>query len=75
MPTILYHGDKDTRAKLSKKIHRRHSVQNKVSVQPVVITSYEVAMIDRKYLGDHEWKYLIVDEGHRIKNTHCRLIK
>ncbi|RUS80578.1 hypothetical protein EGW08_011672, partial [Elysia chlorotica] len=75
VPTVLYHGHKDTRAKLAKKIHRRHNVQNKVSVQPVVITSYEVAMIDRKYLGNHEWKYLIVDEGHRIKNTHCRLIK
>ena len=22
-----------------------------------------------------EWKYLIVDEGHRIKNLNCRLIK
>ncbi|KAK3777842.1 hypothetical protein RRG08_038090 [Elysia crispata] len=75
VPTVLYHGHKDTRAKLAKKIHRRHNVLNKVSVQPVVITSYEIAMIDRKYLGNHEWKYLIVDEGHRIKNTHCRLIK
>uniref|UniRef100_A0A0B7AEL0 Helicase ATP-binding domain-containing protein n=1 Tax=Arion vulgaris TaxID=1028688 RepID=A0A0B7AEL0_9EUPU len=32
-------------------------------------------MIDRKYLANHKWKYLIVDEGHRIKNTHCRLIR
>lgn len=75
VPAILYHGNKDERTKLAKKIYRRHSVRNKTSVQPVVITSYEVAMIDRKYLGNHEWKYLIVDEGHRIKNTHCRLIK
>ncbi|GFO02771.1 lymphocyte-specific helicase-like [Plakobranchus ocellatus] len=75
VPTILYHGHKDTRAKLAKKIHKRHNIRGKVDVQPVVITSYEVAMIDRRYLGNHEWKYLIVDEGHRIKNTHCRLIK
>ncbi|GFS25332.1 lymphocyte-specific helicase-like [Elysia marginata] len=75
VPTILYHGTKDERAQLAKKIHRGHRIRDKVSVQPVVITSYEVAMIDRRHLGNHEWKYLIVDEGHRIKNTHCRLIK
>ncbi len=23
----------------------------------------------------HDWKYLIVDEGHRIKNFQCKLIR
>ncbi|XP_035824753.1 lymphocyte-specific helicase isoform X2 [Aplysia californica] len=75
VPTVLYHGDKDRRAHLCKRIFRKHEVREGVKVQPVVITSYEIAMIDRKYLSNHEWKYLIVDEGHRIKNTHCRLIR
>lgn len=42
---------------------------------PVVITSYEIAMQDRPFIADHSWKLLIVDEGHRIKNSKCRLIR
>uniref|UniRef100_A0A674BUY4 Proliferation-associated SNF2-like protein n=1 Tax=Salmo trutta TaxID=8032 RepID=A0A674BUY4_SALTR len=42
---------------------------------PVVVTSFEIAMIDRKFLQRFHWKYLIVDEGHRIKNLNCRLVR
>lgn len=42
---------------------------------PVVITSFEIAMNDRKLLQRFQWKYLIVDEGHRIKNLNCRLVQ
>ncbi|CAG5134454.1 unnamed protein product, partial [Candidula unifasciata] len=75
VPVILYHGQKNKRVHLAKQIRQKHKIREGVYVQPVVITSYEVAMIDRKILANHEWKYLIVDEGHRIKNTHCRLIR
>ena len=44
-------------------------------VAPVVITSYEIAMQDRPVLAGYSWKLLIVDEGHRIKNSNCRLIR
>ena len=44
-------------------------------MKTIVITSYEVAMMDQKHLQKHEWRYMVVDEGHRIKNTHCRLIR
>lgn len=26
-------------------------------------------------LQRYQWKYLIVDEGHRIKNLNCRLVR
>jgi ATP-dependent DNA helicase len=42
---------------------------------PVVVTSYEIIMNDRKHLQRYNWKYIVVDEGHRIKNMNCRLIK
>ena len=42
---------------------------------PVVVTSYEVCMRDQYYLAHHSWKFLIVDEGHRIKNLNCKLIR
>ena len=42
---------------------------------PVVITSYEIIMRDRIFLQHLQWKYIIIDEGHRIKNLNCRLIR
>ncbi|XP_068423925.1 lymphoid-specific helicase [Clinocottus analis] len=67
---LLYHGPQ--RAKLLKQIRRP---QGALSMCPVVITSFEIAMIDRKFLQRFQWKYLIVDEGHRIKNLNCRLVR
>ncbi|KAK3087350.1 hypothetical protein FSP39_004956 [Pinctada imbricata] len=75
VPVVLYHGTKDERDRKRVKIRRLVSVTPEVQVYPVVITSYEVTIRDRKVLQNFDWKYLIVDEGHRIKNTQCRLIK
>lgn len=43
---------------------------------PLVITSYEIAMNDaKKCLRSYSWKYLAVDEGHRLKNANCKLVR
>ncbi|XP_061767045.1 lymphoid-specific helicase isoform X2 [Nerophis ophidion] len=68
----LYHGPHSERSKLLKHIRRP---QGALNMCPVVITSFEIAMIDRKFLQRCQWKYLIVDEGHRIKNLNCRLVR
>ncbi|KAF2713071.1 SNF2 family helicase/ATPase-like protein PasG [Pleomassaria siparia CBS 279.74] len=71
IPVVLYHGDKAERAKL-----RRTKLKSPGTNQfPVVITSYEICMNDRKFLADFGWQFLIIDEGHRIKNLDCRLIR
>ncbi len=75
LPVILYHGTKDQRAQLRRKISKRQHVVDEVYSQPVVVTSYEIVMNDRKFIQNFEWKYIIVDEGHRIKNFQCRLIR
>ena len=41
----------------------------------MIVTSYEISMRDRAPLSRLEWLYLIVDEGHRLKNMECRLIR
>ncbi|WCJ38863.1 chromatin remodeling 1 [Euphorbia peplus] len=69
---IIYHGDKKVRDDLRRK-HMPRSVGPKF---PIVITSYEVAMLDaRKFLRHYSWKYVVIDEGHRLKNTKCKLLK
>ncbi len=41
---------------------------------PVLVTSFEICMVDRPVLQQYDWKFLILDEGHRIKNRNCRLV-
>lgn len=69
---LLYHGTQPERAKVLKQIRRPHEP---LGMCPVVVTSFEISMIDRKFLQRFQWKYLIVDEGHRIKNLNCRLVR
>ncbi|KAL6487251.1 hypothetical protein MHYP_G00038770 [Metynnis hypsauchen] len=69
---MLYHGSQKERLDLVKKIRKP---QGPLNMCPVVVTSFEIAMIDRKFLQRYQWKYLIVDEGHRIKNLNCRLVR
>lgn len=71
--TVLYHGSKDEREQLRRK-RMRMSDQSKPDF-PVVVTSYEIVMNDKKFLANYQWRYIIVDEGHRLKNMNCRLIK
>jgi ATP-dependent DNA helicase len=42
---------------------------------PVFVTSYEIVMADVKALAKASWKYIVVDEGHRLKNFNCRLLR
>ncbi|XP_030628261.1 lymphoid-specific helicase [Chanos chanos] len=69
---MLYHGPQKERASLLKKTNK---TQGSLNMYPVVVTSFEIAMIDRKLLQRFQWKYMILDEGHRIKNLNCRLVR
>ncbi|CAI7628613.1 unnamed protein product [Penicillium glandicola] len=71
--TVLYHGSKDERAAMRNK-HMKMKNQGDMDF-PVVCTSYEICMNDRKFLAQYQWRYIVVDEGHRLKNMNCKLIK
>ncbi|RVX75954.1 hypothetical protein B0A52_00311 [Exophiala mesophila] len=71
--TILYHGSRDERDAMRRK-KMKMGDQSKFEF-PVVVTSYEICMNDKKFLGNYQWRYIIVDEGHRLKNMNCKLIK
>jgi ATP-dependent DNA helicase len=71
IPVILYHGTKEERAQLRKTEMKRPGSPE----FPVIVTSYDICMNDRKYLAKFGWKFIIVDEGHRIKNLDCKLIR
>jgi ATP-dependent DNA helicase len=46
-----------------------------MSTFPVVITTYEMIIRDRVHLAHYDWGYIVVDEGHRLKNLDCKLMQ
>jgi SNF2 family DNA or RNA helicase len=76
VPAMQYHGDKEERVALRKRMAQIKKSEDKSRI-PVLVTTYEVVCRDRRDLQvlNLDWKHLIVDEGHRLKNRHCRLIK
>ena len=39
----------------------------------VLITSHDLLLRDSGWLSGVQWHYIIVDEGHRLKNANCKL--
>lgn len=71
MKAIIYHGSRLDRDEI-----RRKFMPKEVGPKfPIVITSYEVVLNDAKCLSKYIWKYVVVDEGHRLKNMNCKLLK
>ncbi|KAJ1951727.1 putative ATPase, partial [Dispira parvispora] len=70
IPVVMYHGLPEERTRM-----RRKQMNKLGPTFPIVITTYEIAMNDRRYLCNYRWKYIVVDEGHRIKNLNCKLIR
>ncbi|KAL1528051.1 hypothetical protein AB1Y20_009417 [Prymnesium parvum] len=72
MEAIVYHGTKAERQLLLGQHFRN---KGKTGSFPVMITSYEIVIRDIKELKKLAWKFVIIDEGHRLKNMNCRLIR
>eukprot|EP01083_Nonionella_stella_P146847 462434_1 len=52
------------------KEERRKFVKSHVKTQKfdVLVTSYEIAIIEKSALKKIDWEYLVIDEAHRLKN-------
>ncbi|KNA18096.1 hypothetical protein SOVF_073890 isoform B [Spinacia oleracea] len=65
---VLYDGRQETR----KAIREEYFAEEKFCV---MITHYDLIMRDKQYLKKIHWYYMIVDEGHRLKNHECALAR
>lgn len=41
----------------------------------VLITTYEILLADCQELSEIEWRVVIIDEAHRLKNRNCKLLE
>ncbi|KAL7674630.1 hypothetical protein ACOME3_000906 [Neoechinorhynchus agilis] len=63
-------GYKDERALILKKTILAHPHK-----WDVIVTQYETVLSERCHLKKFAWRYLIIDEAHRIKNEDAKLSK
>jgi len=54
-------------------VRRNLQMQLKANKFNVLLTTYEYVIKDKAILAKIRWKYMIIDEGHRMKNHHCKL--
>ena len=62
---IIYHGEKNSRKKL-----QTEALKGQFNV---MLTSYEMVLKDANFMSRINWVYIIVDEGHRMKNAKSKL--
>lgn len=66
MKVFMFHGTKDERAKIIK--------EKLLPVDfEVCVTSYEICLIEKAQFKKLSWRYIIIDEAHRIKNENSAL--
>ena len=63
---VVFKGPDATR----KRIHKEEMADFQFNV---VLTTYEYIMKGKAQLGKFLWQYIIIDEGHRIKNAESKL--
>lgn len=72
VPVVLFHGSEEKRLEIRDKFINILRSNNRREL-PVVVTSYEMPLRDKKFLSLVKWCYTIVDEGHRLKNYNSLL--
>ncbi|KID90984.1 hypothetical protein MGU_01938 [Metarhizium guizhouense ARSEF 977] len=51
----------------------RKAIRDKLGQTDIVVTSYDVCRNDTDILGKHSWNYVVLDEGHLIKNPKAKI--
>ena len=71
---LRFHGNKDERQALKDTVlvPGRSDEERQFDV---VVTTYEMAILEKSTLSRFPWYYLVIDEAHRVKNENSQLAK
>ncbi|KAG5984380.1 hypothetical protein E4U55_005055 [Claviceps digitariae] len=76
IPVVMYHGNQAQREDIFKTKMMRNLTGGRPSTKfPVVCTSYEMVLRDQHNLSRIQWEFIIIDEGHRMKNADAKLFQ
>jgi SNF2 family DNA or RNA helicase len=70
---LLFHGNENKRNDIYPLLCKKNAVSG-IAVCPVVLTSFEIPLRERR-LQRIKWSYIVVDEGHRLKNYKSMLAR
>ncbi|KAG7025346.1 putative helicase CHR10, partial [Cucurbita argyrosperma subsp. argyrosperma] len=68
---LQYVGDKETRRNSRRRIFEHATSQSVTDVVfpfDVLLTTYDIALIDQDFLSQIAWQYAVIDEAQRLKN-------
>ena len=65
--TLRFHGTKEERINLKPMVRESNRSWD------VLITTYEMCVIEKGLFQSMEWNYLVIDEAHRLKNENSKL--
>ncbi|XP_018561302.1 lymphoid-specific helicase-like [Anoplophora glabripennis] len=74
VPVVLFHGSQQERLMQYRMIKKRYEIGGFLT-QPVILTSYQIPLLEYNFLRQFDWQYVIIDEGHRLKNHESKLSK
>lgn len=63
LSVFAFHGSKED----------REALRSKVGTTDVMVTTYEICIIEKSVIRKIKWEYIIIDEAHRIKNENSKL--
>ncbi|NXL75883.1 CHD8 protein, partial [Leptocoma aspasia] len=67
--TIVYHG-----SLASRQMIQQYEMYCKDSKFDALITTFEMILSDCPELREVQWRCVVIDEAHRLKNRHCKLL-
>uniref|UniRef100_A0A453JAP1 Helicase ATP-binding domain-containing protein n=1 Tax=Aegilops tauschii subsp. strangulata TaxID=200361 RepID=A0A453JAP1_AEGTS len=70
LKVIQYVGDKPHRRQIRRTIHEdvQNSSHSNELPFDVMLTSYDIALMDQDFLSQIPWLYVVIDEAQRLKN-------
>ncbi|KAJ8983009.1 hypothetical protein NQ317_014306 [Molorchus minor] len=74
LPVVVFHGSQLERISKYQLIKKKYTVGS-MQTRPIVLCSYQMPLFEHNFLKQFVWQYIVIDEGHRIKNHKSKLSK
>ncbi|KAF6997313.1 hypothetical protein CFC21_013547 [Triticum aestivum] len=71
MKELFYFGNQQGRATMRKQFARKAVGPD----FPIILTTYNMVMVEKQLLAQYDWKYVVVDEGYQLKKREHEVLE